>query len=83
MRTIAHFIIGISLVGMMASCQSTEKMLDRGNYDELIRLAQRKLSGKKNKKAKFRVRQDYITFKGGDVQHCVRGWGDEATSQPA
>jgi len=42
-----------AVIMAMQSCASPQKMLDRGNYDELIDLATRKLEGKKNKKAEY------------------------------
>ncbi|MDX1476156.1 MAG: hypothetical protein R3301_00575 [Saprospiraceae bacterium] len=53
MRTKLNIIIFMIIAGLLASCQSVEKMMDNGNYDQLIQLAQRKLSGKKEKKEKY------------------------------
>lgn len=38
---------------LIVSCQSTEKLMDNGNYDQVIALAHKKLKGKKNKKEKY------------------------------
>ncbi|RLD19266.1 MAG: hypothetical protein DRI69_08730 [Bacteroidetes bacterium] len=38
---------------LIGSCQSVEKMMDNGNYDQVIALAHKRLSGKKNKKEKY------------------------------
>ena len=53
MRTMLQFTVSILMIAVLASCASTEKMLDQGNYDQLIDLAHRKLAGKKNKKEKY------------------------------
>ncbi|GLR18747.1 hypothetical protein [Portibacter lacus] len=45
-------IIGIATMVFFSACTSLEKMVDNGNYDEAIVKLARKLSGKKNKKAK-------------------------------
>lgn len=37
----------------LTSCVSVEKLVESGNYDETIRLAQRKLTGKQKKNPKF------------------------------
>lgn len=37
----------------LSSCVSVEKLVENGNYDESIRLAQKKLSGKQKKNPKF------------------------------
>ena len=36
-------------VALLASCVSTEKLLERGNYEDLITKASRKLAGNKKK----------------------------------
>lgn len=41
-----------SILVLFASCRSIEKLVDKGNYDEAIFLATKKLAGKKNKKTK-------------------------------
>ncbi|MDX1406744.1 MAG: hypothetical protein R3330_01390, partial [Saprospiraceae bacterium] len=53
MRTKLNIGAFFMIAALLISCQSTEKMLDNGNYDDLIQLAQRKLSGKKQKKEKY------------------------------
>ncbi|MEL7159998.1 MAG: hypothetical protein AAFN92_04510 [Bacteroidota bacterium] len=38
---------------LLPACTSVEKLVDNGNYEETIRLAQRKLSGKQKKNPKY------------------------------
>src|SRR5687768_16880060 len=38
-------------IAMLSACASADKMLDRGDYDSLVNLATKKLSGKKKKDA--------------------------------
>jgi len=45
-------LIGIATMVFFSACTSLEKMVERGNYDEAIVKIARKMSGKKNKKAK-------------------------------
>ena len=46
MKNLLLFAISVAL---LSACASADKMLDRGDYDGLIRLATKKLSGKKKK----------------------------------
>lgn len=41
--------LGLSLILLLSSCASADKMLERGDYDDMINLAVNKLSGKKKK----------------------------------
>ena len=43
----------LGAVFLFASCANVDKMVDRGNYDQALELATRKLAGKKNKKVKY------------------------------
>ncbi len=43
----------IMAILLMVSCQSVEKMMDNGNYDQVITLAHKRLNGKKKKKEKY------------------------------
>lgn len=49
----ALFVFMMISMLIIQSCASPQKMLDQGNYDELIDLATRKLAGKKNKKIAY------------------------------
>lgn len=51
-RRVNWFFLVIAILALQ-SCASPQKMLDQGNYDELIDLATRKLAGKKNKKVEY------------------------------
>lgn len=42
----------LTLVTLLSSCRSIEKMVDKGEYDEAIEFATKKLAGKKKKKTK-------------------------------
>lgn len=44
-------LITIAILG--TSCHSAERLLDEGRYDELLSLAQRRMSGKKENKEKY------------------------------
>jgi hypothetical protein len=46
-----NLIITALALALLTSCASADKMLDKGDYDGLINLAVRKLSGKKKKEA--------------------------------
>lgn len=50
---LVNWLFFVIVVLAVQSCASPQKMLDQGNYDELIDLATRKLAGKKNKKAEY------------------------------
>ena len=45
--------LSLSLIILLSSCASADKMLERGDYDDMINLAVNKLSGKKKK-------EDYV-----------------------
>lgn len=45
--------MSLSLIILLSSCASADKMLERGDYDDMINLAVNKLSGKKKK-------EDYV-----------------------
>lgn len=55
MKTNCYLAILTSLMIASAGCHTTERMLDQGRYDELLSLAQRKISGKALKKEKYVV----------------------------
>jgi len=38
---------------LIVGCQTVEKLIDNGDYDQVIALAHKKLNGKKNKKEKY------------------------------
>lgn len=46
-------VMSLSLIILLSSCASADKMLERGDYDDMINLAVNKLSGKKKK-------EDYV-----------------------
>lgn len=46
------FMYFLSLVILFASCKSVQKLVDKGEYDQAIELAARKLHGQKNRKTK-------------------------------
>ena len=46
-----NLILPLLAMALLSSCASVDKMLDKGDYDGLINLAVRKLSGKKKKEA--------------------------------
>lgn len=56
--TIKSLLLYVIILILIPSCTSVEKMVDRGNYDEAIEIARRKLSGnsKPNPKFVFAVR---------------------------
>ncbi len=49
---LAYLIAGIFII-QMSSCVSPQKLVERGNYEEAINVAVRKLAGKKKKKEKY------------------------------
>lgn len=53
MKTTLHLVSLMTVILFIAGCQSAETMLDQGRYDDLLSLAQRKMSGKKIKKTKY------------------------------
>lgn len=53
MKTKLHLATLMTIMLLIAGCQSAETMLDQGRYDDLLSLAQRKMSGKKIKKEKY------------------------------
>ncbi len=54
MKTILY-IAAVSILILITSCKSVNKLVDQGRYDEAIVLATKKLAGKKNKKTKHIV----------------------------
>lgn len=50
---LVNWFFFVIIIMAIQSCASPQKMLDQGNYDELIDLATRKLAGKKNKKVEY------------------------------
>ena len=52
-RHISIYFLGI--IFFISSCANVDKMVDRGNYDQVLALASKKLAGKKNKKTKYVV----------------------------
>lgn len=50
--TLAFFYLAV-MIFTLQSCASAEKLVDNGNYDQAIALAQRKLSGKQKKSPKL------------------------------
>lgn len=46
-------LFSLIIVLILQSCASPQKMLERGDYDQLIDLAARKLAGKKKKKTEY------------------------------
>ena len=42
----------LTLLMLLGSCRSVEKLVDKGNYDEAIIVATKRLAGKKKKKTK-------------------------------
>ena len=53
MKNYKTIIFFLGLAFLWSGCANVEKMVDRGDYDQVIRLATRKLAGKKNKKEKY------------------------------
>lgn len=51
--TLTNLLYFFVVMIMAQACASPEKLLDNGNYDQVIRIANRKLAGKKHKKAKY------------------------------
>lgn len=50
MKNLLYTFLGLSLsLSLLTSCASVDKMVERGDYDEAIRLATKKLAGKKKK----------------------------------
>ena len=48
MKNVLH-LLSLSLILLITSCASADKMLERGDYDGMINLAVKKLNGKKKK----------------------------------
>ena len=50
MKNLVYTFLSLSLsLSLFTSCASADKMVERGDYDEAIRLATKKLAGKKKK----------------------------------
>lgn len=71
-----HCLLAMLLVGFSA-CAGPQKMLERGNYDDAIRLAVKKLSGKK-KKTKYVLALEEAFFRANqrDLEAAERLKGD-------
>ena len=46
-------VLGMLVVLLASACSNPEKLIEKGNFDQAIRLSAKKLSGKKKKKEKF------------------------------
>jgi hypothetical protein len=59
---------------LSAGCHTAERMLDQGRYDELLSLAQRKMSGKKVKKEKYvlLVEEAFVKISERDMERIER-----------
>ncbi len=53
LRTYTLFLLSALLLMGLASCASVEEMVETGNYDRAISMAQRKLAGKDRKNPKY------------------------------
>ena len=53
MKKTTYFLNALLLVFLMNACVSPQKLVEKGNYDEAIKVAVKRLSGKKNKKVKY------------------------------
>ncbi len=53
MKTYTHLFAILLLAAFLTGCNTAERMLDEGDYDGLIELANRKMKGKKNKPDKY------------------------------
>jgi hypothetical protein len=53
MRTYTLTIVSVLLLGILSSCTSPQKLVERGDYEDAIETALRRLAGKKKKKAKL------------------------------
>ncbi len=51
-RTYVTLLAALMMAGMMSSCASPQKVIERGDYDQAIGLLIKKVAGKKNKKSK-------------------------------
>ncbi|GJM31933.1 MAG: hypothetical protein DHS20C18_09340 [Saprospiraceae bacterium] len=52
-RTYTFLLFSFLLTGLMTSCVSPQKVVERGDYDQAIGLAINKLAGKQKKKGKY------------------------------
>lgn len=72
MRLKLYTLSFISVVFLLSSCKTAKKMYERGNYDEAVELAARKLQKKPNDAATLAILQDAYRFAVEDHEARIR-----------
>jgi hypothetical protein len=72
MKSKLYTIILISSIALLASCKTAKKMYEKGNYDEAVELAAKKLQKKPNDAATMDILQDAYRFAVEDHEARIR-----------
>jgi hypothetical protein len=74
LKLYAYFLIALAV--FLVSCKSAEKMYQKGNYDEAVELAAKKLSKKPNDASLLETLQSAYRFAMNDHESRIRNYSN-------